>query len=453
MLAVLFAAGCTPTIEQVAKLELASGQKSEWELDSDGDLVNVRFSSTQDWQVEMADDASWLEVSPLEGVAGNGSIKVKAESNTSGSTRTAEVVIRSSDLELRLTFTQENYVSKFNLLDTEGEIVALGGVVSIQLDANQDFTYTCTEEWVVPVTTNLRKAKEVIVAAEPNFDSASRTAEVVFKSKGAEYVFILTQEAAGADLLGWETKSFTHRSLAMRFTADWCGFCPYMATAFDSAKEQMNGSLELVSLHGDDSTYEFSGTNTLVRRFGVSGFPTGVVDARASIPNYQSTATTASTAMQVAKETQAYYPTTTSIACSSYLSGTDLTVFLPLFFKDADSYHVTVLLLEDGIVGYQNGGGSHYDHKDVARLAVTSISGNSIRISEDNTVSTNVYTAKVDPAWNTDNLKLLIYVEKSYGDQAVVEEVGYAEYGNYGDTYIDNCRVVKVGETAGLELK
>ena len=27
------------------------------------------------------------------------------------------------------------------------------------------------------------------------------------------------------------------------------------------------------------------------------------------------------------------------------------------------------------------------------------------------------------------------------------------DYGNYGDTYIDNCRAVKVGETADLELK
>jgi hypothetical protein len=27
------------------------------------------------------------------------------------------------------------------------------------------------------------------------------------------------------------------------------------------------------------------------------------------------------------------------------------------------------------------------------------------------------------------------------------------QYGYYGDTYLDNCRVVKVGEEAALELK
>jgi hypothetical protein len=226
-----------------------------------------------------------------------------------------------------------------------------------------------------------------------------------------------------------------------------------MGTAFDSAKSQMGSALELVSLHGADSDLEFSGTNELVNRFRVSGFPTGVVDARASIPNYSSTATTASVAVGVAQETQQAYPAKTGIELESSLDGTRLTVDLGLYVKEADSYRVTVLLMEDGIYGYQNGGSNNYEHKDVARLALTSMSGETVRISEDNQIWTKTFTADIKSSWKAENLEILVYVEKPYGDQSKVSEVDGAEYGRYGDTYIDNCRVVKVGTEAPLELK
>lgn len=454
LLASLFAAGCSPTpVQEDALLQLASGQKSEIVLDSDGDLVNIRFTSTHDWQVELSESPSWLEVTPLEGAAGKGTIKVSAEANTTGTARMAEVLIRSYDLELKLTFTQENFVSLFEILETEGEVSACGGLVVIPVNTTQDFTYESYEDWLIPVTTSLRKAKEVILAAEPNVAAEARSAEVVFTSEGIDYVFTLTQTAAGPDLQNWESADFAQRSLAMRFTADWCGYCPYMATAFDSAKDQMGGALELVSLHGEDSSYEFSGTNELIRRFDVDGFPTGIVDARASIPNYQSTATTADAAMQVAQETQDSYPASTGISCSSHVNGTNLTVSVSLYFKEADSYHVTVLLLEDGIVGKQSGAGSNYTHNDVARYALTSMSGESIRVAADNTILTKTYAALVDSKWNPDNLKVLVYVERSYDGQDRVEEVKAADYGNYGDTYIETCLVAEVGETAELQYK
>jgi hypothetical protein len=226
-----------------------------------------------------------------------------------------------------------------------------------------------------------------------------------------------------------------------------------MGKAFDSAKDQMGDALELVSLHGSQSDYEFSGTSQLSRRFGVSGYPTGVVDARASIPNYEATSTTASVVEDVVQETRTSYPAVSGIVVDSYLSGTELTVFVPIYFHKSGSYRVSVLLLEDGIVGYQNGGGSSYTHNDVARYALTSMSGESVRIESDNTAWNKVYTARVNSVWNPENLKVLVYVERSYGDQARVEGVNGAQYGDYGDTYIDNCRAVPIGETGQLELK
>ena len=435
------------------KLELGTGVEQEIILDSDGGSEIIRFTAPQSWHVELSDGSDWLSLSPLEGEAGTGRVKVKAEANTSGGTRRAEFSVCSGDQSLQFHVIQDHFEMIFEVPETEMHVSASGGILPIPINTNQSFDVICGQEWIVPSPSQGKRPEYAVVVVEPNLSNESRTSEVVISSDMGEATVTVTQDAVDGTLAQWTEKSFASRSLAMRFTATWCGYCPMMGKAFDTAKEQMGDALELVSLHGGQSDYEFSGTNQLERRFDISGYPTGIIDSRASIPNYESTATTASVAVQVAQETKESYPTVSGIAVDSYISGTELTVFVPIYFHKADAYRVTVLLLEDGIVGSQNGGGTSYTHNDVARYALTSMSGDSVKIESDNTVWSNVYTAKVSTAWNPENLKVLVYVERSYGDQARVKDVEGAQYGDYGDTYIDNCRAVKVGKAADVELK
>jgi hypothetical protein len=83
------------------------------------------------------------------------------------------------------------------------------------------------------------------------------------------------------------------------------------------------------------------------------------------------------------------------------------------------------------------------------------MNGEKIEVSGDNQIVTKSFSGTIKSSWDTDNLKLLIYVEKPYGDREPVKGVNNQAvvYGSYGDTYIDNCRAVKVGETANLELR
>ena len=103
--------------------------------------------------------------------------------------------------------------------------------------------------------------------------------------------------------------------------------------------------------------------------------------------------------------------------------------------------------------GPQNGGGNNYEHNDVARLALAPMSGEVIEVETDGEFVVKSYTGRLKPAWNADNLKVLVYVEKPYGSQPRQEEVEGAYYYDFGDTYIDNCRVVEVGQIGTLELK
>ena len=436
-----------------SSIELGAGVKQEIILDSDGGSKIIRFTAPQNWHVELSGESDWLVLSPVEGEAGTGRVKVKAEANTSGGTRRAEFSVCSGVDSVQFHVVQDHYEMLFEVPETEMQISASGGILPIPINTNQDFDVTCDQDWLMPSPSQGKRPEYVVVVVEPNLSNESRTSEVVISSDMREATVTVTQDAVDAALASWTEKSFVSRSLAMRFTATWCGYCPMMGKAFDSAKARMDGSLELVSLHGSESDYEFSGTSQLGRRFGIREYPTGVVDARASIPNYETTSTTASVVEEVVHETRESYPTVSGIAVDSYLSGTELTVFVPIYFHKSGPYRVSVLLLEDGIVGYQNGGGSNYTHNDVARYAFTSMSGESVKIESDNTVWTNVYTARVDSAWNPDNLKVLVYVERAYGDLPVVAEVSGAEYYNDSDTFIDNCRAVKVGASADLELK
>lgn len=184
-----------------------------------------------------------------------------------------------------------------------------------------------------------------------------RSGEIVlFESSVGTLTFTVTQRPAGTEKDDWQYGNFVHRSLAMRFTADWCGYCPMMAEAFNNAKGQMSGHLEVVSMHGSGGL-TFSETVTLERQFGVQGYPTGIVDRRA--------------ATDVARETQAACPANVGIAASSSNVLREMDMDMTLYFKEADTYKVTILLLEDNIVGYQNGvvNSNNYVHNDVARLA------------------------------------------------------------------------------------
>ena len=447
---------CTPVTGgeedgPVGQIELASSSKANIQLPSDGGSGRIRFTSSMNWTIECSE--GWVKINPMEGEAGMARVTIYADANDTPQTRTAVVNICSGVTKFPITVTQDSFIPTFELLDTEKEVSSRGGEITVRVRADVDYEFHCEADWISDASTKAPRTREHKFVVEPNTSAEERTAMITFCADQTCKAFTVKQRAAGTEADDWKQDQFVHRSLAMRFTATWCGYCPYMGTAFDSAKSEMAGALELVSLHGSESNYEFSGTSTLANRFRISGFPSGIVDSRASIPNYSSTSVTASAVVAVAQETQQAYPAKTGIALGSTLDGSTLTVDLSLYVREADSYKVTVLLLEDGIVGYQSGGSNNYQHNDVARLALTSISGDTVRISEDNQIWTKTFTADIKSSWKAENLEILVYVEKPYGDQSKVSEVDGAEYRNYGDTYIDNCRVVKVGTEAPLELK
>lgn len=366
------------------------------------------------------------------------------------------------------------------LFKSSFRVDAEGGVIEVKLYTDQEYHFDVLDEWISEVGFLAdRMVKTHKLKVQPNTAQEERSGTVTIctdqqcipviihqdgaegginnggdnpGNEGGDYEF--TEGLTGPVTSEWTKKSFVHRSVGLRVTADWCGACPYLASSFEAARALMPDKFEVVSLHASGGL-SFAGTNYITYSYNITGYPTGIVDGRAKIPNYTSSSLVANIIKYVVDETEASYPTTSAIALNSSLDGSTLNVDLSLYLKKADDYKVTVLLLEDNIIGYQNGGGSNYDHDHVAILSLSSYTGDQVSSESDNMIWSKTYTATVPQDADHDNLKLLVFVQKPYGTQQRVEETYYGEYDDFTDYtyYIDNCRVVKLGVYAGLELK
>lgn len=452
LFSILAICGCTPEEEPVGSIELSAGQKELIEINPEGGSPYLRFSSLLDWTIEVAGDGSWIHLDQTEGPAGSARVRLDAGRNETSSKRSVVLNICSFGVTVPVTVEQDVYETTFEVLDAEKEVSAAGGTFYVKVKADVEYTIETDAEWIHERGSKAPFTYEHCFDFDPNPQPQIRSAEIRFIAGSVTKVFNVTQRPAGTEQDDWKYESFKQRSLAMRFTADWCGYCPGMAKAFETAKTSMGGKLLLLSVHAGGSALDFDSADPLLSRFHISGFPTGIIDARASIPNYSQSSYTTEAAKLVAEETWNAYPSKTGIAFTSTLVGSELSVDVDVYVKEADDYLVTVLLLEDKIVGYQSGGGSNYVHNDIARLAITSATGDEVNVEQDGTIWHGTYTATVPSVCNPENLRILVYVEKPYGSQTIVKGVETAEYGRFGDTYVDNCRAAAVGTEAALEL-
>lgn len=255
-------------------------------------------------------------------------------------------------------------------------------------------------------------------------------------------------------------KKFSHRSLAMRFTADWCPYCPLMNTSLLEAQKASEGKLEIASFYAStcySSVLGFSDSYFYETYFNIEGYPTAVIDARADVPNYSPTSFMSDLVNALAVETETSYPTKTGLSIATSLSGSTLTADVKVYVKEADEYTVTAFLVEDNIISYQAdayaGNSQEYEHDNVVRKAVTDVLGESFEATTDAFVWQKRYTVEIPSDSNPANLSLLVCVSKPYGKQDKVKNyANYVSYGDYGETYIDNCLSAKIGTDVGLQF-
>ena len=321
-----------------------------------------------------------------------------------------------------------------------------GGNGSLTVYAGGSWTATSGASWCTVSPASGTGSGSVTLTVAENMAEEARSTKVVFEmadhSRRREVTVTQDAHHTVPEGVDWN-RPFHHKSLVMKFTATWCGYCPIMAQAVELAMEQHPGKLEAVNIHGGGSNYEFSQYETLANQYGVSGYPSGYVDGRREIQNYAYT-TTAGHIGQYMAETEANYPVSSAISYQGALSGRKLSLDVRLFIKEAASYKITVMLLENGIIGYQSdytdGDHQDYRHDHVARMALTNVLGNSFSTSDDCERKDLHYTADIPSTYKLENMTVLVYVQRAYGSLPVVGT-------NYGGYFVDNAVSGKLEDT------
>ena len=157
-----------------------------------------------------------------------------------------------------------------------------------------------------------------------------------------------------------EGKDFFRRSLVLDFTATWCVNCPRMEAAFAAAMEARPGRLVPVSVHFVDAYAVDEGT-ALVTKFGVSEYPTAIIDMD---PSSAFTTTSSELLLSGVDKLLAARPLAGGIRMES---GADGSVKVEITAVEAGDYTINVMLLKDGEIAPQTGGETNHVHNNILR--------------------------------------------------------------------------------------
>ena len=343
-----------------------------------------------------------------------------------------------------------DYQRYFTYSASEASFPKAGGSFTVKVHASMDFHFQCADDWIWEVSREGDPIKEEATytfKAAPNYGE-ERMGYLQLCNDTNCFIIPVEQEAGSED--EWKTAGFVHHSLGMRFTATWCGYCPIMSETFRLAKTKLGDRFHYACFYATSGDYGFTPMSTLENQYRISGYPTGIVDGRVMIDNYPSETASGMIADAV-QETETNYPTATGLGIDSSVDGKTISVAVDVYTHLADDYKLTVLLLENNIIGYQadytNGNHSDFVHNKVARKALTSVSGDAFTVTDAVGIKSFTFTTTIEDEYDPDNLELLVYVQRPFGTQPVIQTM------NYGSYYVDNCMSCAVGKYTLPDLK
>lgn len=437
LFSILAFAGCDGLLDGPGGLILGDDVLKKYSVAPEGESISLSFNSLLDWTVEVDTDAEpgdWIAVSPKAGPAANVNIVVTVSANESGSTRKAVLKIIAGTYEEKITFEQKSMAAQekdyFDLSVTEVSMPSEGGEFELTVSSDHGYEVDVVCDWISELSSD---SNTHVFAVMENTSESERTGVVTLCSElGICKSVTVTQ--AGAEKETPDQPEYVHKSLAIRFTADWCVYCPIMAENFRLAAEELPGKFEVLNIHGSGSSYQFVEYDVYADYFGVTGFPTGVVDFRRDV--YET-----SSVVAAVLETEENYEVSTGIEASASIVEGVVTADVRINVRKAGEYRVAAIVAENGIVGYQNGVDSDYVHDRVARVALTHPLGNQFTVPADDYVAEFAFSGNVSALGNSAEMELIVLVIKEFGDQNRLSD--------YGDLYVDNCVAVNCSVEKG----
>ena len=224
---------------------------------------------------------------------------------------------------------------------------------------------------------------------------------------------------------------FKKRVLVEDYTGTWCGWCPRISYAIEKFEEETDDAVIVAAHQGDPM--QFSQITALMNAFGVTGFPTGIINRTANW-NYPQPNNISQVTMQL------YEPANVGLAINSSMDGNNLSINMKVKIgSNYNSLRLVVYIVEDNLIYDQQnytsyyGGASvlrNFKHHNVLRASLTNILGD--QIPNGNLGFGNVYEREfsysIPSNYKKSNIKIVSFV--TTGESTEVINVRGANVGD-----------------------
>ena len=209
------------------------------------------------------------------------------------------------------------------------------------------------------------------------------------------------------------------------FTAVNCPICPQGHTIAANLLAANPNDFIVVGVHGgglsvpsgNQPDFRTSWGTSLWSHFAVPGQPLGLMNRTAFGGQLVLGRSVWSNALNVALAT----PAPVNIgAATQFDEGTrTLTVNVEVYYTAAGSGandHLSVLLTESDIIGFQASGGANYAHQHVLRTFLTPLWGDELMSDTPGALEQRTYTFSVPASWNIANCHVVAFVGEYQGE-------------------------------------
>lgn len=404
------------------------------EIEAEGGMAEVTVTTNVEYSYEVPVD--WIKEVTTK-AADEYVHTFKILPNENSEERSAVISFCGNNSCVPFIITQKGLVPESRLeVDTKTISVEATGTLSplvVNVLANISWIVNSDAEWCVIDPSSGENDGSFYMSVSENVSSVPRVATVtVSSSEGAlSREISVIQDSGNPDVDdSWKALDFIHKSLFIRFTADWCPYCPIMANALSYAQTELPDKLIAVSVHGDNSRLASSASIALADYYGITAFPTGVIDYIRMIANYADEQYIADNIINTIKEIDYSHEAVTGASWTSSVTGSQAFLDLSLYIKKSGTYKVTALIVEDGIIGYQAEAYYDYVHNAVLRASFTDVTGDTFTVTGEGTKKDFNYSLAIPDGCNVDNMSVVVYVQKLEDGIYSVDNAASAELGS-----------------------
>ncbi len=221
--------------------------------------------------------------------------------------------------------------------------------------------------------------------------------------------------------------SYSTKALIEDYTGAWCGWCPRISQGIIDVHNMSGGEdVIAVAVHNGDAM-AFPLETQMRSQFGVTGFPTGILNRDARWASVSGDAMNIGQPMQLLNRV-----TPVGLAINSSVSGSTVNATVKVGFDlDQIGMKLVVVLLENGVVAAQTnytsnfGGGSsipNFVHNDILRASFTDIFGDAI--PADQQVGGGVYSVDLSASAsaNSTDWDVVAFVVDATGEVVNVQK-------------------------------